>query len=302
MKRDLALFLIILTCLILIAGSLSSADKDLSKIDKTLAEELNTQDNVKVIIELNKAPNKAALTQTNPSKLSSLAQASGFADIRPVKEISNTEISTRISLSDLSNLLANKNIKSIKKPMIFHTALQGSVVQINASQTWALKEQGANLTGKGQTVCIIDTGVNYTHESLGGCYGNNSLSSNCKVWGGIDLCADDTSCDTIDSDPMDVNGHGTHVTGIVSANKSIKGVAPDSRVIMIKAANSSGAFSEEDIVLGINWCVNNASKFNISVISLSLGAGDYSSYCDSDSPDITSAVNAAVLKNISRFF
>jgi len=53
------------------------------------------------------------------------------------------------------------------------------------------------ITGIGQTVCIIDTGVDYTHSSLSSSY-----------LGGYDFGDGD-------SDPMDTEGHGTQVAGII---------------------------------------------------------------------------------------
>src|SRR3989338_7434484 len=67
---------------------------------------------------------------------------------------------------------------------------------INATPTYLLQESSLNLTGQGQTVCVIDTGINYSHPALGGCYGNNNASSTCKVIGGWDYCADNTACNT----------------------------------------------------------------------------------------------------------
>ncbi len=148
--------------------------------------------------------------------------------------------------------------------------------------------------------------MNYNHPDLGnGCYGNNDPSSNCKVIGGWDFCADNTNCNTEDSDPLDESdsGHGTHVTGIAAAKGTINGVAPDAKIIMIKAANSSGIFppGSSSILNSIEWCIANATKFNITIISLSLGGGLYSQYCEylDPYPAMTSAINAAINQNIS---
>ena len=57
---------------------------------------------------------------------------------------------------------------------------------MNASSSWNLKIGGSNLTGLGETVCIIDTGINYTHPDLGGCTQSDFLAGNCaKVLGEI---------------------------------------------------------------------------------------------------------------------
>jgi subtilisin family serine protease len=195
-------------------------------------------------------------------------------------------------------LKKNSRIKSIEKEKVRQILLQDSVPLINATPTFNLQVNGLNLTGAGQSVCIIDTGINYSHIDLGGCWGNNSNVSKCKVWGGQDFCSDNgVLCSGVDDIPEDAHGHGTHVSGIVSANGSMKGVAPDSRLIIIKACNSTGSCFDADIIAGLQWCTNNASLFNISAISMSIGGGLYSSYCNDDT--LAEYINNAVARNIS---
>ncbi len=59
----------------------------------------------------------------------------------------------------MNRLLYNGNIESIGVEQVYHTMLQDSVGIINASSAWGLQANGLNLTGTGQTVCIIDSGV-----------------------------------------------------------------------------------------------------------------------------------------------
>jgi hypothetical protein len=78
---------------------------------------------------------------------------------------------------------------------------------------------------------------------------------------------------------------------------------------MIKASNNTGTFWTSEIKLGIDWCINHASEFNISVISMSLGGDLFGSFCDEyndgdltdiyDDVDLVSSVNLAVRNNIS---
>ncbi|MEM4326522.1 MAG: S8 family serine peptidase, partial [Candidatus Pacearchaeota archaeon] len=205
--------------------------------------------------------------------------------------------SAELTKEEIENLMREKKVKRISLVKKYKLFLEDSAPLINATQTWGVVINGVNLTGLGQTACIIDTGVDYNHSDLGNCFGNNNQSSSCKIIGGYDFCADDTACNTVDSDPMDVHGHGTNIAGIISANGSIKGIAPDSRIIMIKASNSSGIFFSDDLIAGIEWCVNNATIFNISVISMSLGSEDvYTTYCDNLNSQFTNAINSAVQK------
>ncbi|KAI8048827.1 peptidase S8/S53 domain-containing protein, partial [Syncephalis plumigaleata] len=86
--------------------------------------------------------------------------------------------------------------------------------------------------GQGVKVGIVDSGIDYTHSALGGCFG-----AGCKVAYGYDFVSDaytgaswpSTGWQAVpDTDPRDVcNGHGTHVAGLVAASSSeVTGAAP----------------------------------------------------------------------------
>ena len=105
-----------------------------------------------------------------------------------------------------------------------------------------------------------------------------------------------------DSDPMDDNGHGTHIAGIIaSSDSTYRGVAPDAKLVAMKVCNSGGSCEDADVLAGFDWCINNAAAYNISVISISLGGGNFTSYCD-ESLDFAAyalVIDNAVSKNIS---
>ncbi len=226
------------------------------------------------------------------SEISSL-QANEFKKENTYSTIS--AISGKITKKGLRKLMDNPDI-IVEYDWPAHITLQDSLGVINATRT----HSNPGITGKGETVCIIDTGINYTHPDLGGCTQTQFLAGNCsKVLAGFNYCANE-DCSLTSNDPMDNNGHGTHVAGIVAANGSIRGVSPDSKIVAIKVFNSVGTGVFSDITAGIDWCVNNATKYNISVISMSLGTlSVFSNYCDSSFTSTTNAVNNAVGKGIS---
>lgn len=88
---------------------------------------------------------------------------------------------------------------------------------------------------------MIDTGINYIHSDLGGGFGSGK-----KVAGGYDFVNND-------DDPMDDNGHGTHVAGIVAANGTIKGVAPNATLFAVKVIDRSSKGYTSNIIAGIDW-------------------------------------------------
>jgi subtilisin len=199
-------------------------------------------------------------------------------------------VAVEINKEGLDDLSKNVNVKSVVKMGEIYALLHESVDIINSSSTWELVSFGVNLTGVKESVCVIDSGVNYSHPDLAGSY-----------LGGYDFVESN-------DDPMDGFGHGTHVAGIIAASGGTSGVAPDVGIVALRVLNDTGGGSPSDLVSAIDWCVANASVFNISVISMSLGCtpdvGGYSSYCDDIddgcwNPAIANAINSAVLNNIS---
>jgi len=151
-----------------------------------------------------------------------------------------------------------------------------------------------NLTGKGQTICIIDSGVDFNHTNLGDGWGNKIIGGYNSIKGeecndNQSACLDDTS-----------SGHGTHIAGIIISNHSTyKGAAPDANIVIIKALDSSGEGEDADVLDGIDWCINNASSFNISVITMSFGNKvAYNIYCDESFTSFRDAINSAVSEGI----
>jgi subtilisin family serine protease len=188
----------------------------------------------------------------------------------------------RITNEGFNKLINNPKIKSIYRSGNAQIALQQSLPLINATKVWNL-----NYTGKGQTICVIDTGINYSHPDLGGCFGNG-----CKVLGGYDFYNTDTN-------PMDDNGHGTHVAGIIAAKGKINGTAPDANLIALKVCNSNGTNCPNGYIRqAIEWCISHKELYNISVISMSIG--DNNSYTKVNClEDLKTQINNAYFDNIS---
>ncbi|MBM3259648.1 MAG: peptidase S8 [Candidatus Sericytochromatia bacterium] len=108
-------------------------------------------------------------------------------------------------------------------------------------------------TGKGQTIAIVDTGVDTGHPDL--------KAHMVPGWNTVDNSAND----------KDDFGHGTHCAGIAAGltnNKvGIAGIAPDAKIMSVKVLGSDGSGSDETVASGITW----AADHGATVISLSLG-------------------------------
>ncbi|MEE8401902.1 MAG: S8 family serine peptidase, partial [Candidatus Hydrothermarchaeaceae archaeon] len=255
------------------------------KFSKGLLEKLNSlkaDEKVGVIITLRKPAGKFGAQASRSSVRKDILSGGG----KVKREYSIFEgMAAEISASKIKALASNPNVELIVEDRQFKAFLTESVPLINADDVWNKTYAGTKITGIGQTVCVIDSGVDYTHPDLGGEKGPGF-----KVLGGHDFVNDD-------NDPIDDNGHGTHVAGIIAANGTLKGVAPDANIIAIKALDEFGLGFERDILAGIDWCVSNASDYNITVISMSLGSGSYTSYCDNTETLFRDFINTAVANN-----
>ncbi|PIN76065.1 hypothetical protein COV17_03345 [Candidatus Woesearchaeota archaeon CG10_big_fil_rev_8_21_14_0_10_36_11] len=189
-----------------------------------------------------------------------------------------------ITEEGMKKLQDNPNVERVEYNHPIKPLLDGSVPLINADDVWNLSFKGIPLDGTGETVCVIDTGVDYTHPALGGCTTESFLAGTCdKVIAGYDFGNDD-------ADPKDVHSHGTHVAGIVaSEDGTYRGVAPGAKIVALKVFTDDGSGDTSDAISALDWCVTNAEQFNISVITMSIGVVDtngqevsHVNYCDDD--------------------
>jgi len=77
--------------------------------------------------------------------------------------------SGEVTEEGLEKLRKDPNVLGIYEDKKVHAFLSESVPLINATGVWGLQINGENITGKGETICIIDTGIDYTHPDLGSC-------------------------------------------------------------------------------------------------------------------------------------
>lgn len=151
------------------------------------------------------------------------------------------------------------------------------------SYQWPLDVIGAEVAwgqtmGEGVTVAVIDTGVDLEHEDLVA-----------QLAPGKDLLDDDPT-------PQDVNGHGTHVAGVIAATRGndlgIVGVAPKARIMPIRALDSEGVGTPAAVIAAVRWAVENgASVINLSVTEVISQGGSFAS-------SLTSAIEDAWAKGV----
>jgi subtilisin family serine protease len=135
-------------------------------------------------------------------------------------------------------------------------ASQWALKVIKAPQAWTAS------TGAGITVAVVDTGVQFGIADLPA--SKSAGAYDCRGYGGKpDPCPADASGDD--------QGHGTWVASIIAAatnnGQGMAGVAPDARILAIKAIGGDGTGSVDDIAKGIKFAADQGAK----VVNLSVG-------------------------------
>ena len=69
----------------------------------------------------------------------------------------------------------------------------------------------------------------------------------------------------------DDNGHGTHVTGIICSNGTIKGIAPDAQVAAIKVLDREGNGKTNRVLQALEWIQEYKKKYAIRILNFSVG-------------------------------
>ncbi|MBI2668147.1 S8 family serine peptidase [Candidatus Woesearchaeota archaeon] len=259
------------------------------EIDSEVEKQLNDNPEVSVIIKLKDQSNDAVETAMKQETISSLDN-----EFEKKNEYSIINaMSGEITRDGLETLKQDSNVERIEYNYPVKSFLQDTINLINVSLVHELLFNNVNITGSEQTICIIDTGINYTHPA----FDNRVLDGHCYSDSGA--CSGSTSLAGLDAS-IDNNGHGTHVAGIAAGNNTIIGVAPESNLISIKALDENGSGSISDAINGIDWCVSNSTIYNITVISMSLGTDAlFSSSCDSNFISLSTSINNAIANNIS---
>jgi len=136
----------------------------------------------------------------------------------------------------------------------------------------------AGIRGKDVGVAIIDTGY-WKVDSL-----DKDSGGSGRVSAQYDAMRNVVDS-TWSSVSTDTTGHGTHVASLIASSRKDSanryfGVAPDARIISVKAFGESGSSTYATVIRGIDWVVTNRYNYAIKVLNLSLGAPARSRYWD----------------------
>jgi subtilisin len=129
---------------------------------------------------------------------------------------------------------------------------------VQAPQAWPITRGRSLDPSKPIRVAIIDTGIDYNTPELADAFK-----------GGIDIVNGD-------NDPLDDDGHGTHVAGIIAAadnGTGVVGVAPQAELYSAKVLDSCGSGRGSDVIAAVEWVRDQKKKIGGNwIINLSLGS------------------------------
>ncbi|KJU86306.1 peptidase S8/S53 subtilisin kexin sedolisin [Candidatus Magnetobacterium bavaricum] len=147
---------------------------------------------------------------------------------------------------------------------------------IKAYKAWDVTKGDKNII-----VAVLDTGVDYNHPDLGGNIWNNTRETfdgldndnngyidDIRGW---DFVGNDFVNPKESNNPMDVHGHGTHVSGTIGAignnSTGVVGVSWDVTIMPVKILDSDLKTAMDALISGIQYATKNGAK----IINASLG-------------------------------
>jgi len=256
-----------------------------------LAIDLDTYDSSKILVQLKAGSNVADVLVLSGTQFQSVTTFTGagvyevlLADDVSVAEaleaygssslIQFAEPNYRISLTDIT----------IPDDSLFgsmwglqNTGQTGGTIDadIDAVEAWSLITGGP-----APIVAVIDSGIDYTHPDLAaniwvnaGEIGGNGIDDDgngyIDDYHGYDFV-------NLDGDPMDDNGHGTHVAGTIGAVRDnglgVTGIAPNVQLMALKFLDDEGSGYTSNAVRALDYAVANGAI----VSNNSWGGGGYS--------------------------
>ena len=213
----------------------------------------------------------------NTTRIDVIILNEGGASERAIEAVKNAggNISHRFEIIDgvsatipkiaAGNIANRRFIREVQPDYNVNTVLSESADTVNAREVW-----NQNITGEGIDVAVLDTGIE-----------DNTV---------LDV---QRQTDFTDEGTDDLNGHGTHVAGIVaSPDDQYRGIAYGADLFDVKVIDRNGTGKTSDVISGLDYAVENGAE----VATLSLGANVRD--CDGTSA-ISEAVDNAVEQGIT---
>ena len=172
----------------------------------------------------------------------------------------------RLPVARLPELRNLRGVLAIYENKRLHHFLKESAKLNNTGHAW----NDLGVTGKGVTVAVIDTGVDFTHPDLA-----PAMKANVKIAGlGGDPLPLAVPIEGLPNSDTS-SGHGTHVAGDVAGRGTAsggqqKGMAYGAGLVGIGTGEGLSIITALE---GFEWMLENREKYDIRVVNNSYGTG-----------------------------
>ncbi len=282
-----------LSCLILPdpaagAGGLSRAEmallKKSTKIESAALQKVEAQGKARVMIIFDDASDKAPAKGLNEQAAAhrTAVRAAGdrvlgalrgeFALARRFAHVN--ALAGEVTAAGLLRLEKRQDILSVGLDL----PGQGAMEEVRSITRLNILNGG--LTGQGVTVAVLDSGIDGSHADLS----NDLVAEQCFCSdNGNGCCPNGGTQQSGSGSAQDDNGHGTHVSGIITGTGSSaapQGGAPDAGIVAVKVLDANNTFCcTSDVVAGLEWILDN--RPDVDFVNMSLGTSTlYGGFCD----------------------
>ena len=163
-------FALIIVLMVSFAFSNISVAKDSGmKVSSEVSKAIQENGKARVIVVMKDSPSEFGKFSISASDSRKQAIAEIGKEKIGYEFQSFNGFSASLTAEDIAKLETDDRVERIEYDVPVQISLQQSVPLINASLAWPVQVNGINITGQGETICIIDTGINYSHPDLGNC-------------------------------------------------------------------------------------------------------------------------------------
>jgi subtilisin family serine protease len=188
-----------------------------------------------------------------------------------------------VPVSGLETLATSTEVTSVEASQFSRTQLDASRPATKADLVQAGTGLSSPRTGAGVVVGVVDSGIDYTRPDFKNADGSTRVKA---IWdisgvasGGNARTCSPAEINAATCSERDLNGHGTHVTGIAAGagrtQAGFVGMAPGADIIStkaVRATDASGSFSNDDVVAAASYIFQQAqSAGKPAVVNMSLG-------------------------------
>lgn len=196
-----------------------------------------------------------------------------------------------VTAAGIAKLQDNPAVRAIQLDHPGGAHLQESVPALGGD----VVHETYGITGRGVTVAVLDSGIDTDHPDLA----DDLVAQQCFT---ASSCLPGNTTQSASAE--DQNGHGTHVTGIITSKGTVSGsgFAPDAKIVAVRVLDAGGSGFVSDWIKGLDWVLTNFATRPVQIVNLSLGTfALYTGNCDSQEALLANAVTKLRAKGVTIF-